>query len=151
MIINAIQKNKIPKVESRVLKGVIIKVHQIKTITHKIVRIIREKQLYKKEPLILAMAIYLSCPFIDRFDTSAIIFSSLKIKVSHNQIEKFQKEISLQKMVVNYNFLRFKHLGGLLEERRTDTLCVECGNFIYEQLYQNKKIFVCKYCLESER
>lgn len=55
--------------------------------------------------------------------------------------------------MLDYNYeyhVLFTHLGRLLEEHRTDALCVECGNFIYIQRYQDKKIFVCKHCLERE-
>ena len=76
---------------------------------------------------------------------SKIIFYSLNVKVNHIKTLKLLNEISIKKMYIHNRFLLYKHLGGLLEERRTDTLCVECGNFIYLQLYQgNKKVCICK-------
>lgn len=133
------------------LEGLTVNVSEIKTNINKIVRILREKQLYKEEFLILATAIYLSCPFIYRIVASRIIFYSLNVKVDYIKISKLLEEIYIKKMYIHNRFLLFKHLGRLLEERRTDTLCVECGDFIYVQLYQNnKKVFICKKCLESE-
>jgi len=134
------------------LEGLTVNVSEIKTNINKIVSILREKQLYKEEFPILATAIYISCPFIYKIVASEIIYYSLKVKVNYRKISKLLEEIYIKKMYIHNRFLLFKHLGRLLEERRTDTLCVECGNFIYVQLYQDdKKKIICKHCLERER
>lgn len=46
---------------------------------------------------------------------------------------------------------RFPNLGRLLEERKTSALCEKCGYYIYAQQYEEKKLFVCKHCLEREK
>ncbi len=149
-IIILIQRKKIPHVKSRLLEGFLIKIKRIKAISNKILRILTEKQVYKKESLILATAIYLSYPLISAFVTSEIILYSLDLKVSEHQILKFQKDISMQKINIHHQSNLFNHLGRLLEEHRTSTLCFKCGNFIYVQQYQEKKIFVCKHCLARD-
>ena len=149
---NAIQNNKLPQVKIRLLEGLTIYSSEVNANINKIVRILKEKKLYKEELLILATAIFISCPFVNRIVASEIIYYSLNVKVNYIKISKLLKEISIRKMYIYNRFLLFKHLGRLLEEQRTDTLCVECGNFIYVQLYQdNKKVFICKHCLERER
>lgn len=148
---NKIQNNKLPQVKTRLLEGLTVNASEVKVNTHKIVRILREKQICKEEYLILTTAIYISCPFINRIVASKIIYYSLNVKVNYLKVSELLKEISIRKMYIYNRFLLFKHLRRLLEERRTNTRCVECGNFIYIQLYQdNKKIFICKHCLERE-
>lgn len=50
----------------------------------------------------------------------------------------------------------FKHLGPLLEEKRTQAVCEICKNFIYKRVYfdenskeKRKTVFVCKNCLNN--
>ena len=149
---NEIQNKKLPQVKTRLLEGLTVNASEIKVNINKIVKILREKKLYKEELLILATAIFISCPFINRIVASEIIYYSLNVRVNYLKVSELLKEISIRKMYIYDRFLLFKHLGRLLEERRTDTLCVECGNFIYVQLYQdNKKVFICKHCLEREQ
>lgn len=53
--------------------------------------------------------------------------------------------------------MTFDNLGPLIDETRTTTLCMVCGDYIYKRIYQDensknkqKTIFVCKNCLRNE-
>jgi len=109
---------------------------------------LREKGLYRDEVLILATAIYISCPSLNKKITGHIILESLKRKIKFDQIERLQSDIVAQDSFDQEQLSLVEQLGDLLEERETDVLCAKCGNFVYLQLYpNNKKIFACKPCL----
>jgi len=54
--------------------------------------------------------------------------------------------------------MSFEHLGPLLGESRTQSVCEICGNYIYKRVYfdensksKSKVVFVCKNCLKNNK
>lgn len=138
---------KIPQVETKDIRAVADKAQKIETQILSITKLLKEKDLFWDEAIILATAICASCPSIKKEVVKRIITSAIGRKVKFHQIELLQKELVTGKPVVKKELLLMEQLGELLEERETDVLCAKCGKFVFLQIYPNKKkIFACKHC-----
>lgn len=144
----AIRMNTLPHVEFKELTRVIKNFHKIKANVFNITSTLREKGLYRDEILVLATAIYISCPSLNKKVTEQIILDTLKRKIKFAEIKRLQNDVVVQGSCDQDQFSLMEQLGELLEERETDVLCTKCGNFVYLQIYQNnKKIFKCNRCV----
>ncbi len=123
------------------------KTKQIEANIHGITRKLREYEVYRDEGLILATAVFMSCPSFNKKTVKRLITRFVGRKVNDLLIRDVQKEITPQKSYFNHQFSLVELLGAVLEERKTDVLCANCGKFVYLQVYQNnQKIFSCKHC-----
>lgn len=148
IIMSLIKEERIPHIESTKLVKVLDKIKKIKTNIYDITRNLREKGLYRDEGLVLATAIYMSCPSLNERTIKHLITGSVNRKVKSELITGLQKEISAQETSPNNQISLVEQLGNMIEEQGTDILCKNCGKFVYLQVYRNnKKIFVCKHCL----
>ena len=133
--------------ETTMFAKVLDKAQQIEANIHGIARKLREDGVYRDEGLILATAVFMSCPSFNKKTIKRLITRFVGRKVNDLLIRGLQEEINVQKSHFNTQFSLVELLGTVLEEKETDVLCANCGKFVYLQVYQdNKKIFVCKHC-----
>ncbi len=138
---------KIPQVEAKDLRAVADKVQKIEAQIQSITELLKERNLFWDEAIILATTICASCPSIKKGAIKLIITGVIGRKINFHQIELLQKELGFGKPIVRKGLLLMEQLGELLEERETDVLCAKCGKFVFLQIYpDNKKIFACKHC-----
>ena len=132
----------------KALESILNKVPQVRTTIHNITKILTGRGLYRDEVLILATAMFISCPSLNKKTIKQIITLSVNRKVKTEQIEVLQKVIGTQETLAKDQLSITEQLGDMVEERETDVLCAKCGKFVFLQIYpNNKKIFACKHCL----
>jgi len=147
IIVTSIKEGKTQLIKPTTLAKVLDKAQQIKANVRGITRKLGEKGVYRDEGVILATAIYISCPSLNRNTIKHLIMGYVHRRLTDIAIKGLQKEFSAQKSRFNNQFSLVELLGDMIEERETDVLCANCGKFVHLQVYQDsKKIFACKHC-----
>jgi len=142
-----VSSTEIPQVEPKTLGIVVDKVEQVKANVLAITRLLRERNLFRDEALILATVIFVACPSVKKRTVKQIVRGAVGRRVKLDQIEALQKEFVAYEPVIQKELPLGEQLGELLEERKTDILCAKCGGFVSLQIYSNnKKTFACNRC-----